>query len=259
MWEEPPISGTNGSGTVFFSGCALSCVFCQNREISHEAHGKNISSERLADIFLELRDKKAHNINLVTPLHYAPHILTAIEIAKSNGLKIPIVCNSGGYESVETLRMFKGYIDIYLPDFKYMSSDISQKYSSCRDYAEKAKLAIDEMIRQSGEPVFDKNGIMLRGTIVRHLVLPGNTDDSKKVIKYLYETYKDKIYISIMNQYTPNEAVKLRFPEISRRLTSYEYKKVTDFARGIGVKNGFVQYGDTADESFIPSFDYTGV
>ena len=259
MWEEPPISGTNGSGTVFFSGCSLSCVFCQNSDISHKRNGKKISRERLAEIFLELQEKGAHNINLVTPTHFIPDIVEALDNAKAAGLRLPIVYNTGGYENVETLGLLDGYIDIYLPDFKYERKDIALKYSHAADYPEKAKLALSEMVKQTGKPTFDKNGIMQKGVIVRHLVLPGYANDSMNVIKYLYSTYKDDIYISIMNQYTPREAIKEIFPEISRKLTTYEYQKVVEYAKSIGVKNGFSQYGETAKESFIPNFDYTGV
>ena len=259
MWEEPPISGELGSGTVFFSGCPLSCVFCQNSQISHEAGGKYIEVPRLADIFLELQEAGAHNINLVTPTHFVPHIIEALDIAKSNGLTLPILYNCGGYESVQTLKLLRGYIDIYLPDFKYLSADIAAKYSLCRDYSEKAKEALAEMVAQTGEPRFDENGIMRKGTVVRHLVLPGCTADSKDVIKYLHQTYGDDIYISIMSQYTPMDGIKERFPELARKLTKYEYDKVVNFAADIGVTKGFTQYGSAAAESFIPSFDHTGV
>ncbi|MGN1094860.1 MAG: 4Fe-4S cluster-binding domain-containing protein [Eubacteriales bacterium] len=259
MWEEPIISGKNGSGTVFFSGCPLSCVFCQNRNISHKAFGKDISVSRLAEIFLELQKSGAHNINLVTPTHFVPKIIDALDISKSRGLSLPIVYNSSGYESVPTLRMLSGYVDIYLPDFKYMDPDIAGKYSACRNYPEKAKSALYEMVSQTGDAVLSEDGMIKRGTIVRHLVLPGNIIDSMKVIEYLYNTYKDKIYISIMKQYTPCKGLSERFPELSRKLTTYEYEKVTDFAARLGVKNGFIQYGDNAKESFIPDFDYTGV
>lgn len=259
MWEEPPISGKNGSGTVFFSGCPLSCVFCQNSSISHEADGKYINSSRLAEIFLELQSAGAHNINFVTPTHFVPHIIEALDIAKAKGLSLPVLYNCGGYESVQTLSLLRGYIDIYLPDFKYWSEDIAAKYSLCRDYREKASAALSEMIFQTGGPVFDENGIMKRGTVVRHLVLPGNSKDSMDVIEYLYKTYGNKIYISIMSQYTPMEGIKELFPELARKLTKYEYDKVVNFAADIGVTQGFTQYGSAASESFIPKFDHTGV
>ena len=259
MWEEPPISGERGSGTVFFAGCPLGCVFCQNAEISHEKHGKEISTERLAEIFLELQEKGAHNINLVTATHYTPHVTEALDIAKRSGLNIPVVYNCGGYESVETLRMLRGYVDIYLPDFKYMSPELAAKYSLCKGYPERAKEALSEMVAQTGTPVFDENGMLLRGTVVRHLVLPGCVKDSIDVIKYLHETYGNGIYISIMSQYTPSERLRARFPELARKLTKYEYGKVVRFATEIGVEKGFTQYGEAAAESFIPSFNGEGV
>lgn len=259
MWEEPPISGERGSGTVFFAGCPLGCVFCQNAEISHEKHGKEISAEHLAEIFLELQEKGAHNINLVTATHYTPHVIEALEKAKKNGLAIPVVYNCGGYESVETLRMLRGYIDIYLPDFKYISPELAARYSLCRDYPERAKEALAEMVAQTGAPVFDESGMLRHGTVVRHLVLPGCVKDSMDVIKYLHETYGNDIYISIMSQYTPSERLRARFPELARKLTKYEYGKVVRFAAEIGVERGFTQYGEAAAESFIPSFDGEGV
>ena len=259
MWEEPPISGERGSGTVFFAGCPLGCVFCQNAEISHEKHGKEISTERLAEIFLELQEKGAHNINLVTATHYTPHVTEALDIAKRSGLNIPVVYNCGGYESVETLRMLRGYVDIYLPDFKYMSPELAAKYSLCKGYPERAKEALSEMVAQTGAPVFDESGMLLRGTVVRHLVLPGCVKDSIDVIKYLHETYGNDIYISIMSQYTPSERLRARFPELARKLTKYEYGKVVRFATEIGVEKGFTQYGEAAAESFIPSFNGEGV
>ena len=259
MWAEPPISGTNGSGTVFFSGCPLSCVFCQNSQISHEAGGKHIEVSRLSEIFLELQEKGAHNINLVTPTHFVPHIIEALDKAKAEGLTLPILYNCGGYESVQTLRLLRGYIDIYLPDFKYWSEDIAAKYSLCRDYRERAMEALCEMVAQTGKPSFDENGIMKKGTVVRHLVLPGCSGDSMEVIKYLHQTYGDGIYISIMSQYTPMPGIKDRFPELARKLTKYEYDKVVNFASEIGVTKGFTQYGSAASECFIPTFDRTGV
>ena len=259
MWEEPPISGKNGSGTVFFAGCQLGCVFCQNAEISHQRRGKEISTARLAEIFLELQEKGAHNINLVTAAHYTPHVVEALKTAKKAGLTIPVVYNCGGYESIETLRMLKGYVDIYLPDFKYMSGELAARYSLCRDYPERAAAALAEMVAQTGAPVFDESGMLLRGTVVRHLVLPGCVKDSMDVIKYLHETYGNSIYISIMSQYTPSERLRARFPELARKLTKYEYGKVVRFASELGVEKGFTQYGEAAEESFIPSFNGEGV
>lgn len=257
MWEEPCISGENGSGTVFFTGCTLKCVFCQNRDIATYNNGKEITIERLSDIFIELMDKGANNINLVTPTHYVPQIIKAINLAKSKGMNLPILYNTSGYESVDTLKMLDGIVDIYLPDFKYYSDDIAKKYSNVGNYVETAKLALQEMTRQIGKAKFD-NGIMTRGVIVRHLILPSYSEDSKKVIKYLYETYGDDIYISIMNQYTPFRMED--YMELNRKVTTYEYTKVVDYAIKLGVTNGFVQEGSAASESFIPDFEsYEGV
>lgn len=258
MWEEPCISGEEGSGTVFFSGCALGCVYCQNRPIAQGLAGKVISTERLAEIFLELQAQGANNINLVTPSHFVPHILDALDRAKGAGLSIPVVYNCSGYEKVETLRLLEGWVDVYLPDFKYMTPEPALKYSRCPDYPQAAARALEEMVRQAGPARFDKRGMMRKGVLVRHLALPGYLEDSKRVIRYLYETYGDTIYISIMNQYTPMPAVE-GYPEINRRLTQAEYDELVDFALNLGVKNGFIQEGETALESFIPPFDGQGV
>jgi len=258
MWEEPCISGKEGSGTVFFSGCALGCVYCQNRSISKGLSGKIITIERLAEIFLELQDKGANNINLVTPSHYVPHIIEALNISRKRGLTLPIVYNCSGYEKVETLRLLEGYVDVYLPDFKYMSDEPAMKYSNCKNYFPVAAAAIAEMVRQIKEIRFDERGIMQKGVLVRHLTLPGYLEDSKRIIKYLYETYGDRIYISIMNQYTP--IIKnMKYPELSRKITEEEYEELVDFAIEIGLENGFIQEGDTALESFIPEFNGEGV
>lgn len=257
-WEEPCISGENGSGAVFFSGCGLHCVYCQNREISNGESGKEISIERLAQIFLELRQKGANNINLVTPTHYLPHIIEAVRLAKSKGLRLPIVYNTSGYEKVESLRMLEGVVDIFLPDFKYRDPEPAQKYSRAPDYFDVAAAALDEMVRQAGTPQFDENGMMQKGVIVRHLILPGHTGDSKDIVRYLYERYGDKIYISLMNQYTPMKSVS-SIPELNRKLSDKEYDEVVDYAVSIGVENGFIQEGGTAEESFIPPFDNEGV
>lgn len=253
-WEEPCISGENGSGTVFFSGCTLKCVFCQNYVLSHENSGKEISVERLAEIFLELQEKGAHNINLVTPTHFVLQIIEALKMAKANGLSIPVVYNSSGYERAETIDLLKGYVDIYLPDFKYFSNELAKKYSGANGYFEVAASALKRMFEQVGMPVFDEAGMMKSGIVVRHLVLPGYVEDSKKVIRYLYETYGDDVYLSIMNQYTPLSHVE-KFPEINRKVTEKEYNEVVDFAIELGVENAFIQEGDTAKESFIPDFE----
>ncbi len=258
MWEEPPLSGKTGSGTVFFSGCNLGCVFCQNSEIAHENKGVDISPERLAEIFLELQEKGAANINLVTAVHFTPHIILALDNAKAQGLHIPVVYNSSGYESVETLRRLDGYIDVYLPDYKYRDPSFAKSLSRAADYPKVAEKAISEMVSQIGECKFDENGMMQRGVIVRHLVLPKHTDDSMAVLGYLHETYGDRIYISIMNQYTPMRKFE-KYPELSRKLTTYEYEKVVKFAQKIGIRNGFLQSGEAAKESFIPSFDGRGI
>lgn len=256
MWEEPCISGKNGSGTVFFSGCPLGCVYCQNSDITASRAGVPIDAKRLAEIFLEMQNKGAHNINLVTPTHFAPHIIRALDMA--SGLKIPVLYNTSGYETVETLRMLDGYVDIYLPDFKYMDSHIAEKYSCASDYPETAKAALSEMVRQTGACEFDADGMLRQGTIARHLVLPNHMQNSKDVIEYLYRTYGNDIYMSIMSQYTPMPRV-VDYPEINRRVTDEEYDEVVDFAAGIGVENAFVQEGEAASESFIPSFDGEGI
>ena len=258
MWEEPPLSGKTGSGIVFFSGCNLGCIFCQNHEIAHENKGKEISPERLAEIFLELQEKGAANINLVTAVHFVPHVIRALDIAKIKGLHIPVVYNSSGYEAVDTIKRLNGYIDVYLPDYKYRDSDLARRFSGAYDYPNVAEKAIDEMVSQIGECVFDENGMMQRGVIVRHLVLPKHTDDSMAALEYLHRTYGDRIYISIMSQYTPVRKYE-KYPELSRKLTTYEYEKVVKFAQRIGIKNGFLQSGEAAKESFIPSFDGIGI
>ena len=258
FWEEPCLSGEEGSGTVFFSGCALGCVYCQNRAISKELAGKAVSAARLAEIFLELQGKGANNINLVTPSHFVPHIIAAIRAARGEGLSIPVVYNCGGYEKVETLKALDGLVDVYLPDFKYMSPEPAVKYSRCGDYFEVAAAALEEMMRQSGRAEFDARGIMQKGVIVRHLALPGYLEDSKIIIRYLYETYGDAITLSIMNQYTPMDT-GAAYPELGRKITQAEYDALIDFAVGLGVKNAYVQEGDTASESFIPAFNGEGV
>lgn len=260
-WEEPCISGKEGSGAVFFSGCPLHCVFCQNQNIANGIAGKIITKERLAEIFLELQEKGANNINLVTAGHFAPQVIQAILSAKSHGLSIPIVYNTSSYETVDTIKSLEGLVDIYLPDFKYMDEALSQKYSHAGDYSRVAKAAIAEMVRQTGSAVFrggDEEGLMERGTIVRHLILPGCTEDSKKVIQYLYETYGNNIYISIMNQFTPLPGLE-KYPELNRRVTETEYDAVVDYAISLGVECGFIQEGETAEESFIPEFDGEGL
>lgn len=257
MWEEPCISGEEGSGAVFFSGCNLGCIFCQNREISGGRAGKEITVSRLAEIFLELQEKRANNINLVTAAHYVPQTAEALALAKSQGLRIPVVYNSSGYEKAEALKMLEDLVDIYLPDFKYMDEKIAEEYAHAADYPEIAKEAIREMVRQIRTPVFDERGIMQRGVIVRHLMLPGHLADSKRIIRYLYETYGDTVFLSMMNQYTPMEHLK-KHPRLGRKIRKKEYESLLDYAIDLGVENGFFQEGDTAKESFIPAFDESG-
>ena len=259
MWEETCISGKNGSGAVFFSGCNMRCVFCQNYNISGAKTGKLISAERLSEIFLELKEQGAHNINLVTPTHYVPQIAEALDTAKRKGLNIPIVYNTSGYECKETLRMLEGYVDVYLPDFKYWDEEIARRLSHAPDYTVHAKQALEEMVRQTGGIEIDKkSGLIKRGVIVRHLVLPGHVKDSKEIISYLHGTYGNQIMISIMNQYTPMPQAE-GLEQLGRRVTKKVYKKVVDHALEIGVENGYVQEGGTASESFIPEFDGEGV
>jgi putative pyruvate formate lyase activating enzyme len=258
-WEEPCISGNIGSGTVFFSHCTLKCVFCQNYDISQcNYYGKEVSIERLSEIFLELQEKGALNINLVTSTHYVPQIIEALDIAKLKGLKLPVIYNSSGYENVETIKLLDGYIDVYLPDMKYFDSKYSKKYSKTPNYFDYAKEAIDEMVNQVGEVKFDDNRIIQKGVIIRHLMLPGLLFDSKKVIDYIHKKYGNKVYISIMNQYTPLENVK-NYPEINKTLNPKHYDTMIDYAVSIGVENGFIQEEGTDKESFIPLFNYEGV
>lgn len=257
-WEEPCISGKKGSGAVFFSGCSLHCVFCQNREISDGKAGKVISKERLSDIFIELVDKGANNINLVTPGQYIPDIVWAVNDAKSRGMKLPIIYNTSGYENVTELKLLEGIVDVYLPDFKYMDSTLSAKYSRAKDYPSVAKQALSEMVRQQPDVVIDDaTGLIQKGVIVRQLLLPGHVNDAKAVLKYLYDTYHDHVYISMMSQFTP---IALKdYPEINRTVTRREYERLVDYALKIGITNAFIQEGDVAKDSFIPAFDCEGV
>lgn len=257
-WEEPCISGKRGSGAVFFSGCSLHCVFCQNREISDGKEGKVISKERLSDIFIELADKGANNINLVTPGQYIPDIVWAVNDAKSRGMKLPIIYNTSGYENVTELKLLDGIVDVYLPDFKYMDSTLSARYSRAKDYPSVAKQALSEMVRQQPDVVIDDaTGLIQKGVIVRQLLLPGHVNDAKAVLKYLYDTYHDHVYISMMSQFTP---IALEdYPEINRTVTKREYERLVNYALEIGITNAFIQEGDVAKDSFIPAFDCEGV
>lgn len=258
FWEEPCISGESGSGTVFFSGCTMRCIFCQNREISRGESGKLVSVDRLAEIFIELQQKGANNINLVTPMHFAPQITLALSIARENGLLLPIVWNTGGWELPETVESVKDFADIWLTDFKYFDNSLAEKFSNAKNYFENAAASLKKMVLQTGENIFDDNGIMKRGIIVRHLVLPGHTDDSKNVLRWLWENFGDKIWISIMNQYTPLCSDE-QYPELMRTVTDDEYNAVIEYAVELGIENAFVQEGGTVGESFIPPFDLEGV
>lgn len=257
-WEEPCISGEKGSGAVFFSGCSLHCVFCQNREISDGKVGKIISKERLRDIFLELKAKGANNINLVTPGQYIPDIVWAVRDARRYGMELPIVYNTSGYENADELKQLEGIVDVYLPDFKYMDSALSAKYSRAKDYPSVAKQAISEMVRQQPKVVIDDaTGLIQKGVIVRQLLLPGHVNDAKVILKYLHDTYQDSIYISMMSQFTP---IALKdYPEINRTVTRREYERLIDYAIKIGITNAFIQEGNVAKDSFIPAFDCEGV
>lgn len=260
-WEETCISGTKGSGAVFFSGCSLHCVFCQNEQISHGFAGKEISRERLVEIFLELQEKEANNINLVTPGQYVPHIIWSVERARDQGLHIPIVYNTSSYEKVDTIKSLEGIVDVYLPDFKYWSCELATQYSKAPDYPEVAKAAIAEMVRQQPVPVFyeeKEQELMGKGVMVRQLLLPGQLQDAKNIIKYLYDTYGNQIYLSLMSQFTPLPHVE-NYPELNRKVRKTTYEKYVNYAIEIGVENGYIQEEDVAEESFIPLFDNEGV
>lgn len=258
FWEEPCISGENGSGTVFFSNCNLKCVFCQNHVISHDGIGKKINTERLSKIFFELQSKGANNINLVTPTHFVPNIIEAIKLAKSNGLTIPFLYNTNSYDSLETIKSLNGYIDVYLPDFKYYDDKYAVKYSKAPGYAENALTIIKEMISQVGTAKFNQNGIIEKGVIIRHLLLPGLLFDSKKVIDTIYTNFHDDVFISLMNQYIPmHEACN--YPEINKPLNPKAYDSLIRYAINLGVKNGFIQDEGSNCLTYVPSFDYEGV
>ncbi len=292
FWEEPCISGSRGSGAIFFSGCSMHCVFCQNSDISgnlEDITGKVISRERLAEIFWELREKGANNINLVTPDQYLPDVAWAVRKAKDEGFDLPFLMNCSGYEKVESIKALEGLIDIYLPDFKYMDPEVAERYSAAPDYPGVAKAAIAEMVRQCPVQEFapetdfykknidishetEENGssctsvdedertaLIKKGVIVRNLLLPGNVMNSREVVKYLYNTYGDSITLSLMSQYTPMPGIEKKFPELSRRVRVSEYRKVVDYAIRLGVTNAFIQDREVAKESFIPSFNYEGV
>lgn len=257
-WEEPCISGTRGSGAIFFSGCTLRCCFCQNYNISSETYGKEISEQKLAQIFLELQNQGAHNINLVTATQYLPSILNALDLIK-NQLHIPVVYNSSGYEKPETIRLLKDYVDIYLPDLKYFNSELSRKYSKAEDYFEIASCAIKLMIEQTGAPVFDSDGMLQKGVIVRHLVLPNCRKDSITLLHWIKEALPDKSYlISLLSQYTPFYKSH-EYPELNRRITTYEYESVLKEAISLGLVDGFMQEKSSAKEEYTPPFNLEGL
>lgn len=257
-FEEPCLSGDNGAGTIFFSHCNLKCVYCQNFKISHEGFGKNISVERLAEIFLEQQSRNAANIELVTPTHYASQICRAIDIAKNRDLNIPIVCNTNAYENLSTLELFRNRADIFLPDLKYFDNRLAEEFSNAPNYFNVATKAIEKMFELVGENKFNSQGLMIRGVIVRHLVLPNCRHDSMKILDWLYKTFGNKIFISLMNQYTPIFRAD-KFKKISRRLTKFEYKSVVNYAVELGIKNCFIQTAGAVGENFIPDFNCEGV
>jgi putative pyruvate formate lyase activating enzyme len=258
QWEEPCLSGDRGSGTVFFSRCNLRCVFCQNHAISQDGAGKEISIQRLGEIFHEQQMRGAHNLNLVSPTPYVPHILAAIDRARARGFSLPVVYNTNSYETPATLRALAGYVDIYLPDLKYFDPQIAVKYSAAPDYFHHAAKAVEAMVKQAGPPVLGNDGLMRRGVIIRHLLLPGLVEDSKRVVEYIHRTFGDAVYLSLMSQYTPVYRAA-GYPELNRTVEPTEYTALVDYACSLGVNNCFVQEGGAALESFIPEFDLRGV
>lgn len=258
-WEEPPISGERGSGTIFFAGCPLGCVYCQNAAISHGTVGVTVTAEDLGRIMLRLAEAGAHNINLVTPTHFVPAILEAVSLAREAGLTLPIVYNTSGYETAETLRMLRGTVDIFLTDFRYLSPELAGKYSGAPDYPDVAKAATDVMLELVGDPVFDAQGMMQKGVIVRQLILPGQTREAMRITDYLWERYGDRIFISLMNQYTPVASIDRElYPELARKISAREYRRVVGHAEDLGIGNAFIQEKGTAEESFIPDFGDRG-
>lgn len=255
QWEEPCLSGTRGSGTVFFSGCPLHCVYCQNYRIAAGDRGVPVTVTELRDIFLKLQAMGAHNINLVTPTHFVPSIAEALEQAKTAGLTLPIVYNTSSYETIDTLARMDGLVDIYLPDLKYYAPSLAEQYSSAPDYFPTASAAIAEMYRQVGDPVFQADGMLQSGVLVRHLLLPGQVRDSKRVVRYLWKTYRDHIFLSLMCQYTPLPHVAASYPELARRVTQEEYDELVDYAVDLGITQAYTQEMESASESFIPDFE----
>ena len=253
-FEEPCVSGENGSGTVFFSNCNMNCVFCQNYEISQQGKGKEITIERLAEIFLEQQNRNVNNINLVTPTSYVPQIIEAIKIARVNGLKIPIIYNTNGYENVETIKMLEGYIDIYLPDLKYAEDNLGLEYSKVKNYFEIATTAIKEMYRQVGSPKLNNDGIIEKGLIIRHLILPNNIENSKKVLKWIKENMDKDVYVSVMAQYFPTYKAK-QIENINRKLTKEEYEEIENYLYDLDIENGYIQELGEHEEEYVPKWD----
>lgn len=254
-WEEPCISGENGSGAVFFSGCPLGCVYCQNHKISLGGVGKPHSAEELASLFLSLQGEGAHNVNLVTATHFVPHVIASVNLARERGLSVPIVYNTSGYESVDTLKALEKTVDIYLTDYRYIKSETARKYSSAKDYPSVCDKSLAEMVRQTGAPLMDENGLLRRGVIVRLLLLPGRLIEAKMILRRLFLTYGDRIYISLMSQYTPMAECAAQYPELAHTVSPSEYRSLVDYARALGVTHAYTQEGSAASESFIPPFD----
>lgn len=253
-FEEPCISGTKGSGTIFFSNCNLNCKYCQNYKISQEGLGKEITIEELAQIFLQQQKNKAHNINLVTPTIYAYHIIEALKIAKENGLNIPIIYNSNGYESIETLKLLEGYIDVYLPDFKYYNNDLGKQYSNINNYFEVTNKAIKEMERQVAPPILDDKGIIKKGLIIRHLILPNQIENTKNILKWIKENINKNVYISLMAQYFPTYKAK-NDKQLNRKVSKEEYKEIEDYLYKLDFKNGYIQELGEHEEEYVPDFE----
>ena len=254
FYEEPCISSNNGSGTVFFSNCNLNCVYCQNYKISQENFGEEITVEKLADIFLNLQERKANNINLVTPTVYVDKIIHALDIAKSKGLKIPVIYNSSGYERIETIQKLDGYIDVYLPDFKYAIDEIGIKYSKIKNYPNIAKKAIKEMYKQVGKVILDENGLIKKGVIIRHLILPNNVDNTKLVLKWIKDTFNDNVFLSLMAQYFPTNKASM-YKELNRKLTKEEYDEVEEYLYSLNIENGYIQELGEHEEEYVPDFN----
>ena len=261
MWEEPCISGGEGSGTVFFCGCTLGCVYCQNSDISRtRVSGRVVTAERLAQIFVDLQSQSANNINLVTPTMFQPHIISAVSIARGLGLTLPVLYNTSGYELPERISELAGTVDVWLPDFKYLSHELAKRYSFAANYPEYARAALSKMVELCPTASYDERGIMKRGVIVRHLLLPGQLAESMRVVEYLYSEYQNDICYSLMNQYTPTSGLDhAKYPELSRRVTTYEYNKLVDYALSLGITNAYIQEGGAVGESFIPAFDLRGI